>query len=157
MTSTDTTAGAMIVDGASASAAARRPLGRVAATAYRMATGLIMAVMSLSGAANLVRSERVTVTMHHLGYPDYFSTMLGAAKLLGVVALALPGTRRLKEWAYAGFTFDLLAALMSHSAVQDGIADKAGVMAVLLVLAVSYAGHLRRTVLLDLGPAGGAA
>jgi hypothetical protein len=157
MTATDTTDGAMIVDGAGASVAARRPLGRVAATAYRVATGLIMAVMSLSGEANLVRPERVTVLIHHLGYPDYFPTMLGAAKLLGVVALALPGTRRMKEWAYAGFTFDLLAALVSNSAVHDGIAEKAGVLAVLLILAVSYAGHLWRTVLRDLGPAGGAA
>jgi uncharacterized membrane protein YphA (DoxX/SURF4 family) len=157
MTSTDTTAGAMIVHTVGARVAARRPPGRVAATAYRVATGLIMAVMSLSGVANLVRPERVTDMIHHLGYPDYFPTMLGAAELLGVVALALPGTRRLKEWAYAGFTFDLLAALASHSAVHDGIAEKAGVLAVLLVLAGSYAGHLRRTVLRDLTTAGGAA
>ena len=157
MTSTDTTVGAMIVDGVGERVAARRPLGRVAATAYRVATGLILAVMTLSGVANLVRPERVTAMIHHLGYPEYFPIMLGAAKLLGVVALALPGTRRLKEWAYAGFTFDLLAALVSHSVVHDGIAEKAGVLAVLLVLAVSYAGHLRRTVLLDLTSAGGAA
>ena len=157
MTATGTTAGAVIIDGVGARNAARRPPGRAAATAYRVATGLIMAVMSLSGVANLVRPERVTVMIHHLGYPDYFPFLLGAAKLLGVVALALPGTRRLKEWAYAGFTFDVLAALVSHSAVHDGIAEQAGVLAVLLVLAVSYAGHLRQTVLLELALAGGAA
>src|SRR5215472_4404850 len=150
MTSTDATAGAMTVERMGARVAARRRPGRVAATAYRVATGLIMAVMSLSGVANLVRPERVTVMLHHLGYPDYFPAILGTAKLLGVVAFALPGTRRLKEWAYAGFTFDLLAALVSHLAVHDGIADTAGVLALLLVLAVSYAGHRRRTVPLDL-------
>jgi hypothetical protein len=122
-----------------------------------VATGLIVAVMSLSGVANLVRPERVTVMLHHLGYPEYFPAILGTAKLLGVVAFALPGTRRLKEWAYAGFTFDLLAALVSHLAVHDGIADTAGVLALLLVLAVSYAGHRRRTVLLNLSSSGGVA
>src|SRR5215472_1556585 len=124
MTSTDATAGAMTVERMGARVAARRRPGRVAGTAYRVATGLIMAVMSLSGVANLVRPERVMVAIHHLGYPDYFPILLGAAKLLGVVALALPGTRRLKEWAYAGFTFDLLAALGSHAAVHDGMANE---------------------------------
>jgi hypothetical protein len=125
--------------------------------AYRVATGLIMTVMVLSGMANLVRPERVTFMIHHLGYPEYFPTLLGAAKLLGVVALALPGTRRLKEWAYAGFAFDLLAALVSHAAMRDGVTEVAGVLVVLLVLAVSYVGHFRRTVLVDLASAGGVA
>jgi len=157
MTSTETATGAMIADGVGALVAAQRPPGRLAARAFRVATGLIVAVMSLSGVANLVRPERVTVMLHHLGYPEYFPAILGTAKLLGVVAFALPGTRRLKEWAYAGFTFDLLAALVPHLAVHDGIADTAGVLALLLVLAVSYAGHRRRTVLLDLRSSGGVA
>jgi len=38
-----------------------------------------------------------------LGYPDYFLTMLGVAKLLSVVALLAPVPRWLREWAYAGF------------------------------------------------------
>ena len=135
MTSTDTMAGAMIVDGVGARVGAWRPPGRVAATAYRVATGLIMAVMSLSGVANLVRPERVTVMIHHLGYPDYFPFLLGAAKLLGVVALALPGTRRLKEWAYAGFTFDLLAALASHLATGTATHAPPAILALVLVVA----------------------
>ena len=49
-----------------------------------------------------------------LGYPAYFLVILGVWKLLGVVAIAAPGLPRLKEWAYAGFSFDLSGAFVSH-------------------------------------------
>ncbi|HTE13392.1 MAG TPA: DoxX family protein, partial [Chitinophagaceae bacterium] len=41
----------------------------------------------------------------HLGYPVYFITILGVWKVLGVVAVLIPGFPLLKEWAYAGFFF----------------------------------------------------
>ena len=135
MTSTETATGAMIADGVGALVAAQRPPGRLAARAFRVATGLIVAVMSLSGVANLVRPERVTVMLHHLGYPDYFPAILGTAKLLGVIAFTLPGTRRLKEWAYAGFTFDLLAALASHLATGTATHAPPAILALVLVVA----------------------
>ena len=121
------------------------------------ATGLFAAMMTLSGALLLLGVRAVTVSMVQLGYPPYFLKLLGLAKLLGVVGILAPQRPTLREWAYAGFTFDLLAALVSHLAVHDGIADTVGVLAFLLVLAVSYAGHRRRTVLLDLSSSGGVA
>ncbi len=48
--------------------------------------------------------------MQDLGYPLYVMTLLGIFKLLGVVTLLLPGLKRPTEWAYAGFTFDLIGA-----------------------------------------------
>ena len=134
----------------------RRSPGRFTTWAYRAATGLILALMTVSGVANVLRPNRVIVELHHLGYPDYFPIMLGVAKLLWVVALTLPGTRRLKEWAYAGFTFDLLAAFVSHYAVRDGTLMHPPLLVAMFVLAVSYTGFLRRTVLLDVADAGGA-
>ena len=41
--------------------------------------------------------------MTKLGYPEYFVTFLGIAKVLGVVALLIPKYPLLKEWVYAGF------------------------------------------------------
>jgi hypothetical protein len=38
---------------------------------------------------------------------------------LGVIAILVPGNRRLKEWAYAGFTFDLIGAVYSGLSVGD--------------------------------------
>jgi hypothetical protein len=48
-----------------------------------------------------------------LGYPEYFLPFTGIAKLLGLVALYIPGNPRIKEWVYAGFVFDLTAAIYS--------------------------------------------
>jgi DoxX-like protein len=35
----------------------------------------------------------------HLGYPEYFLTLMGSTKVLAGVAILLPGFPRLKEWA----------------------------------------------------------
>ena len=48
-----------------------------------------------------------------LGYPAYFLPFTGIAKLFGIVALYFPGMRRIKEWVYAGFVYDLTAAIYS--------------------------------------------
>jgi len=60
------------------------------------------------------------------------------AKLLGVVALLLPGTRVLKEWAYAGFVFDLVGALASHAFIQDPAKEFLGAGLMLLFCMASY-------------------
>ena len=46
---------------------------------------------------------------------------LGVAKLLGIAAILSGRSRVLKEWAYAGFTFDLLLAAYSHLLSGDGV------------------------------------
>src|SRR5215467_5309402 len=58
--------------------------------------------------------------MSHLGYPLYLIRFLGAAKLLGVLAVLAGVFPRIKEWAYAGFVFDLLGAFYSHLSSGDG-------------------------------------
>ncbi len=57
-----------------------------------------------------------------LGYPDYLMTILGVWKLLGVAAILSPAMPRLKEWAYAGFFFDLSGAVASHLMSGDAVA-----------------------------------
>ena len=57
----------------------------------------------------------------HLGYPEYFGNALVIFKVLGALVLIIPKLpRRLKEFAYAGFTFDFLFASISHFVV-DGV------------------------------------
>ena len=61
------------------------------------------------------QSESVKAGAIHLGYPVYFGKALIVFKLFGVAALAIPQIpKRIKEWAYAGFTFDLIFAFLSH-------------------------------------------
>jgi uncharacterized membrane protein YphA (DoxX/SURF4 family) len=75
-----------------------------------------------SGIANLVHATHVAQDMTHLGYPAYFSTILGTWKILGALAVAVPAFPRLKEWAYAGMMFDLTGAAISRGVVGDGVA-----------------------------------
>ena len=67
----------------------------------------------------LTQAPRMTETISALGYPSYFMTILGAAKLLGAAAILFSPFRMLKEWAYAGYTFDVLGAFFSHVAHGD--------------------------------------
>jgi hypothetical protein len=56
----------------------------------------------------------------HLGFQSYFRVELSWAKVVGVVLLLAPVSARLKEWAYAGFAFDLGSAIIAHLSVGDG-------------------------------------
>ncbi len=57
--------------------------------------------------------------MNALGYPPYFVLILGVWKILGAIVVLIPGTPRLKEWAYAGMVFDLTGAAASHAFVGE--------------------------------------
>jgi hypothetical protein len=63
---------------------------------------------------------------------------LGTAKVLGVVAILVPGFRQLKEWAYAGLVFNLAGALYSHLAVGDGLGVWIGPVIGLTLVVGSY-------------------
>jgi len=77
----------------------------------------------IGGVLNLTHASQATDTLSHLGYPAYFAWILGAGKLLGALAIVAPGLPRLKEWAYAGFFFDLTSAAFSRAMVGDSAAD----------------------------------
>lgn len=74
-----------------------------------------------------------------LGYPDYFAVALILCKFLGSLAILLPQVpAKIKEWAYAGLTYNLLFAILSHIVVDKNIGYILMPVVVLLVLAISY-------------------
>lgn len=74
-----------------------------------------------------------------LGYPDYFAVALTIMKFLGALAILLPPVPgRLKEWAYAGLTFNLVFAIISHTVVDGNIGFILLPVGVMGVLALSY-------------------
>jgi hypothetical protein len=77
-----------------------------------------------------------------LGYPAYFVVMLSIAKGLGGFALIIPQVpAKVKEWAYAGFTFDFISAFVSIWVVAGlGIPSLLPVVA-LIVLYISYTNY----------------
>lgn len=86
--------------------------------------------------------------IRHLGYPDYFRVMLTVFKALGAAVLILPAVhRRMKEWAYAGFSFNLISAFVSHWAVDGLNGQTFFPLFILGVLIASYVSYykVRRT------------
>jgi uncharacterized membrane protein YphA (DoxX/SURF4 family) len=73
----------------------------------------------------------------HVGYPQQLRILLGIAKPLGAIALLIPGWPRLKELAYAGFTFAWIAAVVAHYLAGDGPKALAPVVLLVLLL-ISY-------------------
>ena len=107
--------------------------------AYWATTILGPASFVIGGVLHLMQTEQVVSTMNHLGYPAYFASLLGMWKLLGAIAIVLPGLPRLKEWAYAGFFFDLTAAAVSRAAVGDSVADIVAPLVFLALVVASWA------------------
>ena len=105
---------------------------------YWVLTGVFCAFFTAGGTAHVLRAEGMAESMVALGYPLYVMTILGVAKLSGVVALLVPGQPFLKEWAYAGFTIDLLGATASHLLAGDPLSSSIPPLGLLLVGAGSY-------------------
>ncbi|MVO08207.1 DoxX family protein [Flavobacterium sp. TP390] len=85
------------------------------------------------------QTELAKEGIKHLGYPEYFGTALVVFKILVVIILIVPKIpSRLKEWAYAGFTFNFIFAMISHAAVDGINAQTFFPLIVLFVLSVSY-------------------
>src|SRR5262245_5448315 len=82
-------------------------------------TGLMAALVVLSAVPDVLRIPAALSVFAHLGYPAYLLVFLGTAKMLGVAAVLVPGVPRIKEWAFAGLTFDLTGAFYSHLSVGD--------------------------------------
>jgi hypothetical protein len=106
--------------------------------AFWVTTGLFCLLFLSSGVGHLLRAAPMAEGMAALGYPPYMMTILGTAKVLGVVALLAPGRPLLKEWAYAGFSFDLLGATASHLFAGDPLGVAVRPLAVLALGAASY-------------------
>lgn len=85
------------------------------------------------------QTELAKEGIRHLGYPLYFGNAIVVFKVLGILALMIPKIpKRVKEWAYAGFTFDFIFASISHGAVDGINAQTFFPLVVLGILIISY-------------------
>src|SRR6185369_7126857 len=105
--------------------------------AYWVVTALFCLQIAFTAYAQL-KLPQVAAAFSHLGFPDYFRVELSWAKLLGVVLLLAPVPARVKEWAYAGFCFDLGSAVLAHLAVGDGAQAWGWAAGTLVLWAASY-------------------
>ncbi len=81
---------------------------------YWISTILFALLMIFSAIGGLQPSQQAIDLLHtNMGYPIYFIQFISIAKVLGSIAILIPGLNSIKEWAYAGLIFDLAGALYS--------------------------------------------
>jgi hypothetical protein len=116
---------------------ARSSRGRT--VVYWLATLAVAGELGLGGIWDIARLPFVLDLVTHLGYPLYFLVLLGSWKVLGALALLVPGRPLLKEWAYAGAIFTYTGAIVSHLTTGYALGEL-GLLATLFALtALSWA------------------
>lgn len=115
----------------------------IAKAPYLLVTALFAAAVGLSGVASIAQLDPIPATFARLGLPLSLAVALGACKVAGALALFAPGRPRLREWAYAGLTFNLAGAVFLHLAAGDGLAETQAPALLTVLGLVSYALYRR--------------
>lgn len=97
--------------------------------AFGMTAGGIQQLLQIGGYNEIVTS---------LGYPLYMLSILGTWKLLGVVAILIPGFPIVKEWAYAGFFFAMSGAFVSHLVMKQAFTEAIPSLILMIVIVLSW-------------------
>lgn len=103
---------------------------------YRIGIILLSIWFGASGFMEITRNPIVWDHTILMGYPAYFITTLGIAKIAGVVVLLIPNKMGwLKEWVFAAFFFDVIFAFISGYSF-DGLINivKPGVAFILILI-----------------------
>ena len=111
---------------------------KTARVVYWVTTLLFVLLQAWSAVQYFTMAPRMVETFVGLGYPLYVMSFLAVAKSLGIVAVLWGRPALLKEWAYAGFTFDTLGAAWSHAGAGDPWFIVAVPLAFFVVQFVSY-------------------
>jgi hypothetical protein len=105
---------------------------------YWIITGLFLLMMAYSGIISLISSAKAVEFFTTMNMPVYLISFLSIAKLLGVLAILVPGYPRLKEWAYAGLTFDLIGAVYCNYAVGKPTSEW---LPIIIFVALAFASY----------------
>ena len=87
---------------------------------YWVSTIIFAGLMIFSSVSGIQPSQQAIQMIHDgMGFPIYFIQFISVAKILGSIAILIPGLNRsIKEWAYAGLFFDLAAVVYSGIAMS---------------------------------------
>ncbi|KAA2238428.1 DoxX family protein [Chitinophaga agrisoli] len=112
--------------------------------AYWIITGLLSALLLMGSIPDVVKHSDAIALFQKLGYPEYLLPFLGIAKILGIITILIPGFPRLKEWAYAGLTYDLAGAMYSSISIGEPISNWFFFFIGFAMIAASYILHHKR-------------
>jgi uncharacterized membrane protein YphA (DoxX/SURF4 family) len=105
---------------------------------YWIFTGLFAAFMLFSAVPDVLSTQEAVTFMTNLGYPLYFIPFIGVAKILGVIAILIPGFPRITEWAYAGLAFDLIGATYSIISIGEPFTSWIFMLIPMILMVCSY-------------------
>lgn len=105
---------------------------------YWIATSFLAFGMLAGGIQQLLQIGGYVDIVSQLGYPIYMLSILGTWKILGVIAILIPGFPLVKEWAYAGFIFAMSGAAISHFTVARSFSEAVPSLILLAVTVVSW-------------------
>lgn len=105
---------------------------------YWIATGFLALGMTAGGVQQLLQIGGYVEIITQLGYPLYFLSILGAWKILGVIAVLAPKFPLVKEWAYAGFFFAMSGAAISHITVGQPFTEAIPSLVLLIMTVTSW-------------------
>lgn len=105
---------------------------------YWIFTGLTIVLIGLGAVMDALSTPDAIAVFKHLGYPLYLLPFLGIAKILGLIAILIPGLPRIKEWAYAGLVFDLSGAFYSSICSGDPLSKCFPILIGILLVFGSY-------------------
>ena len=112
---------------------------------YWVATLWLSLGMVSTGLVQLIGEETTVELMTSMGYPLYFLTILGVGKILGTIAILIPGFPLLKEWAYAGFCYIVAGAAYTYIALGNyGDLYHLGLMLALIIVSWYWRPDSRR-------------
>lgn len=74
---------------------------------------LLIPTFGIGSVVALFGSPAQEELLAQLGYPSYFLVLISISKILALLAIFFLKNSRIKEWAYAGLTFDVIAAIYS--------------------------------------------
>lgn len=107
---------------------------------YRISTALFTAGIGMTIISSLFPSpEAMNFFSGILGLPAHLLVFTAIAKLLGLFAILIPMVHpRLREWAYAGFVFNLIGAIYVILAAGSSPVDTLLPVLLLIILTISY-------------------
>ena len=99
---------------------------------------LLAFFFALSDYWELTKNDLTYPKTISMGYPPYFIFSVGIAKITGAIVLLIPNFNRIKEWVFAGFTFDVIFAFISGDFI-DSKADcfKASIAFIIIIYTYS--------------------
>lgn len=105
---------------------------------YWVVTAFLALGMTAGGVQQLLQIEGYNEIVASLGYPRYMLSIIGTWKLLGVIAILVPGFPMVKEWAYAGFFFVMSGAFLSHLIMGQGMLEAMPSLTLMIATVLSW-------------------